>query len=99
MKAFLLFKSLATGKLSANTGVSRFRDLTIIELIMGIKLIIACDSNASNGEKPNDIHPNPYEESTVSVLKIPLMEVLAAGAIPPLLLITFAWKCTQLEKE
>lgn len=62
--------------------IERIRDLSIIHLYKDVDLVCACDSNASNGEKPNDIHPNSYEETAVSVLKVPLMEVLASGAFP-----------------
>lgn len=62
--------------------VEKVRDLSIIHLIGDIKLVIACDSNASNGEKINDTHKNNYEETAVSALKVPLMEVLSTGAIP-----------------
>lgn len=62
--------------------IRKVRDLSLIHLYRDISLVCACDSNASNGEKPNDIHPNSYEESAVSVLKVPLMEVLASGAFP-----------------
>lgn len=62
--------------------IKRIRDLSLLHLYKDIFLVCACDSNASNGEKPNDIHPNSYEETAVSVLKVPLMEVLASGAFP-----------------
>lgn len=45
-------------------------------------LVIACDSNASIGEKPADFRRNTYEEVAVSALKVPFMEVLATGAEP-----------------
>jgi len=73
---------LSMGLIESDDMVSRFRDLTLIKLINGIQLIIACDSNASNGEKVNDFKKNSYEETTVSVLKVPLMEVIASGGVP-----------------
>lgn len=62
--------------------LEQIRDLTIVHLIGDVKLVVACDSNASNGEKPNDFHKNTYEEMAVSALKVPVMEVLATGATP-----------------
>lgn len=62
--------------------VEKIRDLSVLNLIGDISLIVACDSNASNGEKINDTHKNVYLETAVSALKVPLMEVLATGAMP-----------------
>lgn len=62
--------------------IRKYRDLSILRLLGDISLVVACDSNASNGEKPNDTHQNSYEETAVSALKVPLMEVLATGAAP-----------------
>lgn len=85
--------SIADGT-SEFTGVRKVRDLSIIDLIGDISLIIACDSNASNGEKSNDVHYNPYEEAAVSALKVPVMEVLATGAIP---LVVVNNLCVEME--
>ena len=62
--------------------IRKYRDLSILRLLGDISLVVACDSNASNGEKPNDTHQNSYEETAVSALKVPLMEVLTTGAAP-----------------
>ena len=64
----------------------RFRDLTLVSLIGDLHLVIACDSNASIGEKPNDGLAKPYSEVGISALKVPMMEVLAAGAVPLLII-------------
>lgn len=81
---WLDYNRLLSAANGADTGavIEKIRDLTLIHLIGDIKLVIACDSNASNGEKPNDYHRNPYEETAVSALKVPLMEILATGAAP-----------------
>jgi selenophosphate synthetase-related protein len=63
----------------------RFRDLTLVSLLGDLHLVIACDSNASIGEKPNDGLAKPYAEVGISALKVPMMEVLAAGAVPLLI--------------
>lgn len=76
-------KLLEAANGAGSAGVTeRIRDLTLIRLLGGLRLVIACDSNASNGEKPMDSHRNTYEEMAVSALKVPVMEVLATGAFP-----------------
>jgi len=67
---------------AAPPNLRRFRDLTLVSLLGDLHLVIACDSNASIGEKPNDGLAKPYAEVGVSALKVPMMEVLAAGAVP-----------------
>lgn len=60
----------------------KYRDLSLVQLLGNLTLVIACDSNASNGEKVHDTHRNSLEETAVSALKVPTMEVLASGATP-----------------
>lgn len=62
--------------------IQKIRDLSILSLSDGQQLVIACDSNASVGEKPADYHKCVYEEAAVSALKVPMMEVIATGAEP-----------------
>lgn len=81
MQEYQRLLAAASGN-ESNSVTERIRDLTLVRLIGGIRLVIACDSNASNGEKPMDIHRNTFEEMAVSALKVPVMEVLAAGAYP-----------------
>lgn len=71
---------------SAPSNLGRVRDLTLLSLLGGIYLVIACDSNASIGEKPHDALSKPYAEVGTSALKVPMMEVLAAGAVPILVI-------------
>lgn len=61
--------------------VHRFRD--ILYWIDGASAyVLACDSNAGIGERPNDaLHQSPTETG-YSAAKVPLMEVLAVGATP-----------------
>lgn len=80
-KEYVELLNMARG-ITGKNRIEKIRDLSVIHLYKDIFLVCACDSNASNGEKPNDIHPNSYEETAVSVLKVPLMEVLASGAFP-----------------
>ena len=60
----------------------KVRDVTLIPLVGDMSLVIACNSDASIGEKKNDYYKNAYEEVAVSAMKVPLMEVLATGAVP-----------------
>ena len=71
---------------SAQKRVSRLRDLTLIDLVGDLAVVIACDSNAGIGEKPDDAIKKPYTEQGISMLKVPLIEVLAAGATPVLVI-------------
>lgn len=72
----------AANGIDGRANLEKLRDLTLVDLLCDIKLVVACDSNASNGEKPNDTKSNSYEETAVSALKVPFMEVLATGATP-----------------
>lgn len=69
----------------AKKRVSRLRDLTLVELAGDLVVVIACDSNAGIGEKPEDTIKKPYTEQGISMLKVPLIEVIAAGAAPALI--------------
>lgn len=73
-----LLSQIKTGSVTPE----KIRDVTLIPLVGDVKLVIACDSNASIGEKKNDYYKNAYEEVAVSAMKVPLMEVLATGAVP-----------------
>lgn len=71
---------------STPPNIRRLRDLTLVSLLGGLQLVVACDSNASIGEKPNDGLSKPYSEVGISALKVPMMEVLATGAVPLLVI-------------
>ena len=62
--------------------VKKFRDLSVIELVGDLMLVVACDSNAGCGEKPKDHFQWPYEEAVSSMFKVTMMEILASGATP-----------------
>lgn len=68
-------------------GVSarRVRDLVVVDL-GGTTLVIACDSNASIGRKPADHLQQDPQITGYSAAKVPVMEVLASGAVPFLLI-------------
>ncbi|MDR2519612.1 MAG: alpha-ribazole-5-phosphate synthase [Eubacteriaceae bacterium] len=59
--------------------VSRYRDLSIVETKSG-RMIIACDSIGSVGEKEADSLFAPYEAVGSAAVRVPLMEVIATGA-------------------
>ena len=81
-KEYLRLEAVAHGKINPRTLVKRVRDLILIDLLGGINLVIACDSNAAIGEKPMDSLKQPYAEMGRSAVKVPLMEVIAVGATP-----------------
>lgn len=66
--------------------MKKVRDLNLIELVGGLQMVIACDSNAGIGEKPHDHLKRTYAEVARSSLKVPLVEVLASGATPVLII-------------
>ncbi|MFZ5946015.1 MAG: AIR synthase related protein [Bacillota bacterium] len=59
-----------------------FRDLTLIEINLEEYLVIACDSLGGIGPKSHDKIKVPGEILGVFTTKVPLLEVLAAGAKP-----------------
>ena len=79
-----LYEDAADMKKAARR-VSRLRDLTLVDLAGDLAVVIACDSNAAIGEKPDDSIKKPYTEQGISMLKVPLIEVLASGAAPALI--------------
>lgn len=62
--------------------IIRKRDLVLINLDENYQLVIGCDSNASIGMKENDYVQRDYKEVGRCASKVPLMEVIAAGAYP-----------------
>jgi hypothetical protein len=67
-----------------SAAVGRVRDLVLMRA-GAVALVVACDSNASIGAKPADVLAQDPGETGYSAAKVPLMEVLAAGARPVLL--------------
>ena len=61
---------------------SQVRDLTVIELSAEFLLVVAVDSDGGIGPKPNDvIRVSGYEAGRFGT-RVPLMEILACGAVP-----------------
>jgi hypothetical protein len=79
--------------LPASEAVGRVRDLVLMRT-GELALVIACDSNASIGAKPADALAQDPGDTGYSAAKVPLMEVLAAGARPVLLVNNL---CCELE--
>jgi hypothetical protein len=73
--------------------VRRIRDLLIIETAE-LALVVACDSNAATGNKPADALVQDPVITGYSAAKVPLMEVIAAGATPLILIDNL---CCELE--
>lgn len=73
--------------------VTRARDLCLFQT-PGVTFVMACDSNASIGSKPADFLRQSPEETGYSATKVPLMEVLAAGAAPMIVVDNL---CCELE--
>jgi hypothetical protein len=61
--------------------VRRFRDLLLLRH-GALVTVIACDSNAGIGDRPADVLRQPGRLTGFGAAKVPLMEVLAAGASP-----------------
>jgi AIR synthase related protein len=61
--------------------VHRFRDI-LYWVDGGNAYVLACDSNAGIGQRPNDMLRQTPFETGYSAAKVPLLEVLATGAVP-----------------
>jgi len=75
--------------------VNRFRDLLLIRT-GELMLVVACDSNASIGNKPADHLRQDPAITGLSASKVPLMEVIASGATP---LVVVDNLCCALEPD
>jgi len=70
--------------------VRRVRDLTVMELDAERLLVIACDSVGSIGPKPADRYPASARTVAHFAARVPLVEVLAAGARPEVIVDTLS---------
>jgi len=66
----------------ARLAAKRVRDLTIIELVSGYCLVIACDSSGGIGPKEEDVVQVPGYVVGRLITRVALMEVMSAGAHP-----------------
>ncbi|CAN5512105.1 hypothetical protein BH10ACT7_BH10ACT7_07010 [soil metagenome] len=62
--------------------VGRVRDLLYLKVSDDLVLVISADSNAAIGSKPNDVLDFSPEATGRSVTQVAIMEVLAVGARP-----------------
>jgi selenophosphate synthetase-related protein len=61
---------------------SQVRDLTILPLDDDLRLVVAVDSDGAIGPKPGDMVHVTGKEAGRFAVRVPLMEVLASGAVP-----------------
>ena len=69
--------------------VTRFRDLTLFE-VEGKKFLLACDSIGAIGAKEGDVVHVSEEVVGYFLCRVPLMELLAQGAGPDIVVLTLA---------
>lgn len=74
----------------AISGITTFRDLTLIPLGASEILVIACDSLGGIGPKPHDSVKTAADVVGKYTARVPLMEVLACGASPFVVVNTFS---------
>lgn len=70
--------------------VRRFRDLTLIDSPDGSTIVIACDSVGGIGSKSCDTFTTDARAVTHFAARVPLLEVLAAGAAPTVIVDTLS---------
>jgi hypothetical protein len=70
--------------------VRRVRDLTVVDQADGVSWIIACDSVGSIGPKPADTYPAEARTVAHFAARVPLIEALAAGATPQVVVDTLS---------
>ncbi|KRE72684.1 hypothetical protein [Arthrobacter sp. Soil762] len=68
--------------------VRKFRDLTIIQSPDKSNIVIACDSVGGIGSKPQDTVQTPARTATHFGARVPILEVLACGALPTVIVNT-----------
>lgn len=89
---------LATAALRGAGGpassVGRIRDLLYLKISSELVLVISADSNAAVGSKPNDVLPFSPEATGRSVTQVAIMEVLAVGARPVIIVDNL---CVEME--
>ena len=70
--------------------LSQRRDLTLVRLAGTFYLVIACDSDGGIGPKPNDTVTAPPELLGRFAARVPLIEMVASGARPLVLVDTLS---------
>lgn len=80
----------ARGDTGVLGGWRRVRDLSVLAIAPGVLLVVACDSNGGIGPKPQDTVPVNGGELGRLAARVPLVEMLACGATPLLLVDTLS---------
>lgn len=76
----------ARGDGNALGGWRRVRDLSVLAIAPGVWLVVACDANGGIGPKPQDtVRTSGYELGRLAA-RVPLLETIACGATPILLI-------------
>lgn len=70
------------------------RDLTVLTLSDDLMLVVAVDSDGGIGPKPGDVVKVSGVEAGRFAMRVPLMEILACGAVP-----VAAFDCLTVEME
>jgi hypothetical protein len=61
---------------------SQIRDLTVLQLVGDMQMVVAVDSDGAIGEKESDVVKVTGYECGRFGARVPLMEILASGAVP-----------------
>lgn len=89
---------LTTAAVGAAAGpassVGRIRDLLYLKVSDDLVLVISADSNAAIGSKPNDVLHFSPEATGRSITQVAIMEVLAVGARPVIIVDNL---CVEME--
>jgi hypothetical protein len=73
---------------TAVTATRRVRDLTLLDVAVDTTVVVACDSVGGIGPKEADTVPAPADAVGHFAARVPLLEVLACGATPVLVVDT-----------
>jgi len=84
------YKRLKNGTGSSSNLIRHIRDLTIMDISQDVMLVVACDSDGGIGSKEQDLVQVPGQIVGRFAVRVPLMEMLAAGAIPTVVVDTLA---------
>ncbi|PZN06191.1 MAG: hypothetical protein DIU69_13535 [Bacillota bacterium] len=88
-----------TGETGPPFAARRVRDLSVVELFPGLLLVVACDSDGGIGPKPADtVQVSGYVLGRFGA-RVPLMELIASGARPFLLVDTLSVEMDPTGRE
>ncbi len=79
--------------------VKQCRDLTCIKVPPDNSVVVACDSLGGIGEKSHDAYKTDPKTLGHFALRVPLMEVLASGAIPFLVIDTLSIESGEMSER